>query len=146
MVKIIGPLIDTASSSPAPASTSRAALHEYPAPCFFYGTLADAAFLAEKLELEELPGLRRGIIRGYGVKMWGHCRALIGGQSRGEVLEGWVYVVKTREELEKLAVWEGGKYEVDLCEIFVEGDEKVLGNVFVFCGGLHNLQELGEDE
>ena len=143
VLKIIGPLIDTASS-PAPASTARA-LHDYPVPYFFYGTLADPAFLAGKLELEDVPVLQRGTIRGYKVKMWGKYKALIGGQGRGEVVEGWVYMVKTKEDLEKLAVWEGENYEVDLCDVFVKGDEKVLGNVFVFCGGMHNLQELGED-
>lgn len=114
-------------------------------PYFFYGTLADPAFLAEKLELEELPVLQRGMIKGYKVMMWGNYKAFIGGQSRGEVLEGSVYMVKTKEELEKLAAWEGENYEVDICDIFVKGDEKILGNVFVFCGGMHNLRELGED-
>lgn len=144
VLKIIGPLIDVASS-PAPASIARA-LDEYPVSYFFYGTLADPAFLAEKLGLEELPVLRRGRIKGYEVKMWGRYKALVAGQSPKEVREGWVYMVKTEEELEKLAVWEGENYEVDVCDIFVEGDEKVLGNVFVFCGGMGNLRELGDDD
>lgn len=108
--------------------------------------MADPAFLGEKLELEGVPVLQRGVVKGYEIKMWGGYKALIGGSSRGEVLEGWVYMVKTREELEKLAVWEGENYEVDVCDIFVEGGEKFLGNVFVFCGGLHELREVGGDD
>lgn len=139
-VKIVGPLIDTASPPP-PASTARA-LHKYPVPYFFYGTLADPKFLAEKLDLEELPVLRRGMLERYRVKMWGKYRTLVEGQRRGEVLQGWVYMVKSKEELEKLAVWEGEKHEVEVSEIYVKGGERLLGNVFVFCGGMHNLRDV----
>lgn len=40
-------------------------------------------------------------------------------------------VHQNKAELEKLAVWEGEKYEVDVCEIVVGGVERLLGNVFV---------------
>ena len=140
MLKVIGPLIDTASP-PAPASTART-ICDYPVPFFFYGTLTDPALLAEKLGLEELPVMRMGMVESYRVKMWGGYKALVGGQGLGEVLEGWVYMVRNREEVEKLAVWEGENYEVDVCDILVGGAERLLGNVFVFCGGVHELRDM----
>lgn len=89
-----------------------------------------------------MPILRGGMLKGYRVKMWGEYRALTGVQGQGEVLEGWVYMVKSKEELEKLAMWEGENYEVDVCDSLVGGDERLLGNIFVFCGGMPNLRDV----
>lgn len=60
------------------------------------------------------------------------------------MLEGSVYTVKNKEELEKLAVWEGENYEVAVCEMVVGGAERLLGSFFVFCGDMQSLRDEGE--
>ncbi|KAK4695185.1 hypothetical protein P7C71_g2524, partial [Lecanoromycetidae sp. Uapishka_2] len=125
-----------------PASTINA-LRTYPVPYFFYGTLADPEFLRDKLGIDEVPELKKGLIKGWRVQMAGKFKALVKACGE-EVVEGSVYMVRSEEEVGKLAAWEGSNYRVERCEIVYEDGGKVEGNVFVFCGNGQYLRDVPE--
>ncbi len=92
------------------------------------------------MELDELPALKKGLVRGWKIMMWGKYKALVKAGS-GEVVEGWVYLVENEEDLRSLATYEGSNYEVQRCEILDEDGRELEGNVFVFCGDSRLLQD-----
>ncbi|KAF2447214.1 hypothetical protein P171DRAFT_519501 [Karstenula rhodostoma CBS 690.94] len=114
------------STAPTPLQS------EYPVSYFFYGTLAEPDRLARLLDLECETILRVATVsRGRRVK-WGPYYALVDG-AEGDVVQGWVYEVGTREQEDELRRYEGGSYEVVRCEIGV-GGVVGWGLTFRFCG------------
>ncbi|KAE8370940.1 hypothetical protein BDV27DRAFT_151793 [Aspergillus caelatus] len=72
--------------------------NQYPVWYFFYGTLADPEILARQISLPRLPVLRRAMVKGGIIKMWGgKYKALIDGPS-SSIVHGWAYEVGCEEE------------------------------------------------
>lgn len=127
-----------------PASTVNAS-RIYPVPYFFYGTLADPRIWSQKLGVDEVPVLKKGLIRGWKVQRWEKYQALVKAGGDEEV-EGWVHMVNSEDEVGKLAGWEGNNYKVERCEIVYESGERTEGNVFVFCGDSQQLRDTPSEE
>ncbi|KJK67323.1 AIG2-like family protein [Aspergillus parasiticus SU-1] len=88
------------------------AQNQYPVWYFFYGTLTDPEILARKLSLPGLPVLRRAMVKGGRIIMWGgKYNALIDGPS-SSIVDGWAYEVRSEEEEEQLRYYETDQYEV----------------------------------
>ncbi|KAB8277322.1 hypothetical protein BDV30DRAFT_205009 [Aspergillus minisclerotigenes] len=109
------------------------AQNQYPVRYFFYGTLSDPEILARKLSLPELPILRRAMVKGGRIKMWGgKYKALVDGPL-SSIVHGWAYEVMSEEEEEQLRYYETDQYEVVRCEIhMVDGGGIVKGLTFRF--------------
>ncbi|CAI6340026.1 unnamed protein product [Periconia digitata] len=106
---------------------------EYPVPYFFYGTLADPEVLTRLLSLDDEPILRRAEAQRGRLGMWGgNYRALVDGQDKDRV-DGWMYLVESRDAEDCLRHYEGQNYEVVRCTMSVSGD-LVKGLTFRFCG------------
>ncbi|KAE8315509.1 hypothetical protein BDV41DRAFT_574884 [Aspergillus transmontanensis] len=110
------------------------AQNQYPVWYFFYGTLTDPEILARKLSLPGLPVLRRAMVKGGRIIMWGgKYNALIDGPSSSIVDGGWAYEVRSEEEEEQLRYYETDQYEVVRCEIhIVDSGDIVKGLTFRF--------------
>lgn len=117
---------------------------DYPVYYFFYGTLTFPAKLAQVLDLDagEVPTLHPASISGGIVKTWRRgwkrgggagYKALVNG-SEDAVVQGYAYLVRTREMEDELRWYEGGGYEVVRCGIFLEdeGGRRVQGCTFRF--------------
>jgi hypothetical protein len=109
------------------------AQNQYPVWYFFYGTLADPEFLAEKLSLLETPVLREATITDGIIGIWaGKYKALLDGPSTAKV-SGWAYEVMSEEHEERLRFYETNKYEVVRCNILMRDSvESVKGLTFRF--------------
>ncbi|KAE8345481.1 hypothetical protein BDV24DRAFT_159344 [Aspergillus arachidicola] len=107
--------------------------NQYPVWYFFYGTLTDSETLAWKLSLPGLPVLRRAMVKGGRIIMWGgKYKALIDGPS-SSIVDGWAYEVSSEEEEEQLRYYETDQYEVVRCEIhMVDSGDIVKGLTFRF--------------
>lgn len=107
---------------------------EYPVWYFFYGTLANAEFLAQKLDLERLPNLRPAIVKGGIISNWGgKYKALKNGPPTATV-NGWAYIVTSEEDEEQLRYFETDSYEVVRCDILrADTGETIRGLTFRFC-------------
>ncbi|GKZ84154.1 hypothetical protein AnigIFM56816_009473 [Aspergillus niger] len=115
----------------------------YPVYYFFYGTLTFPTQVQRILDLPEEPHLREAEVSGYAIAKWGDYPALINGE-QGQVVTGSSYLVKSEEEVQKLARYETNAYEVTDCWIvFKDGEEpnKVVGKVFVYAGDAQALLE-----
>jgi hypothetical protein len=139
-IKLMVPFTEVGSTSASEPAAIMNALRSYPVPYFFYGTLAEPDIVAGIVELDELPALKKELVRGWKMMMSGKCKALVKAGS-GEVVERWVYIVENEEDLGRLATYEGSNYEVQRCEILDEDGRKLEGNVFVFCGDSRLLQD-----
>lgn len=110
---------------------------EYPVWYFFYGTLADSAFLTRLLllpEAEHPPLVPANISRGV-VKTWqDKYNALVDGAST-DCVHGLAYRVTTKEREEALLLYETEKYEVVRCSIMMERGP-IEGLTFRFAGSL----------
>ena len=110
---------------------------EYPVWYFFYGTLANSAFLTRLLSLPEAEHpllLPASISRGV-VKTWQHkYNALVDGAST-DCVHGVAYRVTTKEREEALLLYENEEYEVVRCSIMV-GRGTIEGLAFRFAGSL----------
>ena len=110
---------------------------EYPVWYFFYGTLANSAFLTHLLALPEAESpllVPANISRGM-VKTWqDKYNALVDGAST-ESVHGLAYRVTTKEREEALLLYETEKYEVVRCSIMMESG-MVQGLTFRFVGSL----------
>jgi hypothetical protein len=121
------------------------AQEEYPVWYFFYGTLASVPKLCSVFSLtdqDEVPVLRKAIVRGGRMKTWGMGKynALVDGEER-DCVEGWAYLVVSREHEDSLRKYETEGYEVVRCEIEFEGGERVRGCTFRFIGEVSELEE-----
>ncbi|KAK6812525.1 hypothetical protein RU639_011667 [Aspergillus parasiticus] len=107
--------------------------NQYPVWYFFYGTLTDSETLAWKLSLPRLPVLRRVMVKGGRIIMWGgKYNALIDGPS-SSIVDGWAHEVRSEEEEEQLRYYETDQYEVVRCEIhIVDSGDIVKGLTFRF--------------
>jgi hypothetical protein len=115
-------------------STPEPAQDQYPVPYFFYGMLADGPKLAALLDLDKSPTFEPAVLRRGKLRAWRQYRALVDGEER-DTVDGWMYVVRNREDEDALRNYEGGNYEVIRCEILVgERAEMVEGLTFRFCG------------
>ncbi|RAH63895.1 gamma-glutamylcyclotransferase family protein, partial [Aspergillus aculeatinus CBS 121060] len=112
-------------------------------PYIFYGTLADPSILGEVLGVAEKPQLKPAFLLGYACKLWGQYPALVEAEP-GSVVRGVVYQVRTREDGERLAVYETENYRAERCRIRIvdgEGSQEVLGYTFKFVGVAEDLSE-----
>lgn len=110
---------------------------EYPVWYFFYGTLANSAFLTRLLALPdtEHPLLVPANISGGIVKTWqDKYNALVDGAST-DCVHGSAYRVTTKEREEALLLYETENYEVVRCSIMM-GSGTVQGLTFRFAGSL----------
>jgi hypothetical protein len=117
--------------SPSPAQD------EYPVWYFFYGTLADPAFLVHLLSLSEEPELRPASIKGGTIKIWaGKYKAVIDApDSTCNYIGGYAYQVVSRSHEEILQYYETEKYEVARCSINMKDTgEEINGLTFRFAG------------
>jgi hypothetical protein len=123
---------------PSSSQTSFSPLQdEYPVWYFFYGTLADSAFLTSLLSLPdaEHPLLVPASISSGRVEIWqDKYNALVDGPSTSCV-DGSAYRVTTKEREEALLLYETEKYEVVRCSILMESG-RVRGLTFRFAGSL----------
>lgn len=110
---------------------------EYPVWYFFYGTLANSAFLTRLLSLPETEhpllvpaNISRGIIKTWQDKY----NALVDGAS-ADCVHGLAHRVTTKEREEALLLYETEKYEVVRCSIMMES-ETVQGLTFRYAGCL----------
>ncbi len=107
--------------------------NEYPVWYFFYGTLADAEFLAQLLLLpdSEYPRLVPAEISGGILRTWqGKYKALVDGDIR-DCVHGSAFEVTSAEREEALQLYETEKYEVVRCYIRMAG-RNVRGLTFRF--------------
>jgi gamma-glutamylcyclotransferase (GGCT)/AIG2-like uncharacterized protein YtfP len=117
---------------------SRPRENEYPVWYFFYGTVADEEMLGGVLELAEgdEPHLRDASIRSGRLTRCGHYNALVDGE-QGDEVHGKSYLVKDKEEEDKLMCYEGAVYDVIRCRILLmDGSEEVDGRVFRIAEGV----------
>jgi len=113
---------------------------QYPVPYFFYGTLADGSKLAALLNLEKSPTFEHAVLRRGKLKSWGKYHALVKG-AQSATVDGWIYVVQSRQHEDALRTYEGGNYEVVRCDILdCERAEMIKGLTFRFCGGRQTLR------
>lgn len=110
---------------------------EYPVPYFFYGTLAEPERLAGLLDLDREPRLVAATIWRGKKRSWGQYFALVDG-NEAESVDGWMYVVESREHEDELRRYESCNYEVVRCEICTK-DGTVSGLTFRFCGKKEKL-------
>ncbi|KAB8226430.1 hypothetical protein BDV33DRAFT_197429 [Aspergillus novoparasiticus] len=111
--------------------------NQYPVWYFFYGTLTDPETLARKLSLPELPVLRRAMVKGGRIKMWGGKYKALVDSSSSSIVDGWAYEVSSEEEEEQLRYYEADEYEVVRCEIhIVDSGHIVEGLSFRFIDDL----------
>jgi hypothetical protein len=109
---------------------------EYPVPYFFYGALKESERLKEVLGLSKEPVLDIAIVRGGKVIMWpGEKCALVNSRTT-DVVMGEVYVVRSKEEEDKLRRYLGMQYEIMRCRITMGDLMEVSGLTFRFCGRL----------
>jgi hypothetical protein len=88
---------------------------EYPVPYFFYGTLAEPERLQQLLGLEEEPRLEEASVLGGALIEWaGKYKTLVDAEGDARV-DGWAYVVRSKEEEDGLRYYETDKYEVVRC-------------------------------
>ena len=125
------------------APSNKPGQDEYPVPYIFYGTLAGAEKLYAMLDLDEMPKLKEGLVKGGKIMKWGQYRALVDGTQEDEV-RGCVFVVETKEQEDALCMYKGENYEVVRCKIEM-GEEKIDGLTFRFCGRMGALTR-EEDE
>ena len=131
---------ETLAQSPVPSNhTGRHPVlqDEYPAWCFFYGTLADSEVLTRLLSpLEAGPptlvpaSISRGLIKSWA----GKYKALVDGADTDHV-HGSAYEVTSREQEDALLTYETENYEVVRCCITM-ASEMVQGLTFRFVGSL----------
>lgn len=103
---------------------------------FFYGTLTKPKILKEISNLPEELVFRPAQIVGYSLTWWGQYRALIDGP-QGNVVDGLVFLVPTKEAEDRLARYETDAYEVAYCNItFTDNVEphRVSGKTFRYAG------------
>src|SRR5690606_3067412 len=114
---------------------------DYPVWYFFYGTLADAAFLVRLLSLSQKPRLRPASVEGGIMRTWaGRYPALIDADSLCKCIAGFAYLVESREHEEILQYYETKKYEVVRCSIRMYDDIEVInGLTFRYVGDPQNL-------
>lgn len=136
-IKPIIPIIPT-----EPASIANALRTNYPVPYFLYGESASPHFLANLLDLGPRPTLQHATADRYHIKRWGKHHALIRG-SEGSRAEGHVYMVRSEEEVAKLAEWAGFAYEVTKCLIRLHDDSTLEGNTFVYWWDPNELEDAG---
>ena len=115
------------------------AQNQYPVWYFFYGTLADPEFLAQKLSLSETPVLKQAAITGGIIQTWGgNYNALVDGPTTASA-DGWAYEVTSKEHEEQLQYYETDKYEVVRCNILMKDcRESVKGLTFRFVGDVQD--------
>lgn len=112
-------------------------------PYFFYGSLQDHSLLIDLLDLKQTPYLRPAYIEGYKCKLWGPYPALLSGDP-GDTVTGAVYEVRTIEDAEKLAAYEGLSYTSITCSIqYSDGQSptQAEGYAFLFVGHMRDLRE-----
>ncbi|KAJ5928375.1 hypothetical protein N7466_007331 [Penicillium verhagenii] len=93
--------------------------------CFLYGTLMDPKTLSEVLRmLDPLPAMRRARLTGYGVKLWGSYPALI--HNPVQVVDGKVFEIMSKKQLDLLASYETDRYRVHHCAIDILNDDSTV--------------------
>lgn len=109
---------------------------------FFYGTLQDPELLREILGLYDAPSLRPAQIVGYKVRLWGQYPAIV--DFPYTVVKGSIYEVIDESTAAKLAAYETSNYRPAPCIIDLVGDdgeERIDGYVFKFCGNFNDLTD-----
>jgi hypothetical protein len=86
----------------------------FPRPFLLYGSLEDPAEIANRLRLNYLPLICKGLVKGFKMMLCGIKPAVVFG-SRQEIVHGVAYVVQSREDAEKLRP--GKDYRALLCGI-----------------------------
>lgn len=115
---------------------------EYPVWYFFYGTLADAAFLLKLLSLSQEPELRSASIEGGTIRTWaGRYRSLVeAAASSRKCIDGSAYLVNSCDHEEILQYYETENYEVVRCLIRMNDNTEVIdGLTFRFVGDSQDL-------
>ncbi|CAJ2501524.1 Uu.00g043770.m01.CDS01 [Anthostomella pinea] len=112
---------------------------------FFYGTLQDPSLLADILDLPVAPVLRPARVIGYHLELWGQYPALVCGPTDA-VVRGSAWEVPDEEAAGKLAAYETNNYDAVPCNVYEssdsdDGEQRVPGFTFVFCGDRADLTE-----
>ena len=116
---------------------------QWPAKYFLYGRIMEAKVLGKVLgrETEGVEGeMRRAIVKGGEIKMWGVREALVDA-GRSEVVRGKMFVVESEEVEGKLRAGAGEGFQVCRCLIELGGGEEYCGLTFRFCGKDGSLME-----
>lgn len=137
--------LDTTMPQYRPDGTSCVVLpqqEQYPVWYFFYGTLANSAFLGTLFgaPLGSVPVLVPARVYGGKLRTWGgKYNALV--DSVGSYVDGSAYEVTCREQEDALCMYETAKYEVVRAEIVLNRSQRkiVQGCTFRFAGGEHEL-------
>ncbi|MCJ1256996.1 hypothetical protein MMC24_004821 [Lignoscripta atroalba] len=101
-------------------------------PCFFffYGTLMDTDVLQAVLGLSEAPVVRKGLVIGFSMKMWGIYPTLI--PYKGEKISGTVWKVNELSQFLRLQEYETSAYACCTCDIELD-DGEVIHDGRTFC-------------
>lgn len=101
-------------------------------PChmFFYGSLMDAQVLQTVAKLADPPTTRRGLVKGFKIKMWGIYPTVV--PDKHGVVAGTVWHTDDPSHLTRLQEYETGAYRLCDCDIELEGGQRLLGSK-MFC-------------
>jgi hypothetical protein len=143
----------------------------YGDPFFFYGPLMDPSTLISVLKLRDRPVLLPAKIRGYEIMLWGNRPALVeagyevgnggldvemgradgegygakvgkkGDGSKGAVVDGMAFGVRSLTERERLEAYQADEYKIVECVIELDGGMVVNGKTFVWNGNRKSLKE-----
>ena len=127
--------MDDSAASPTPLQD------DYPVWYFFYGTLAQADVLSRILRLppDKTPKFHASQVRGGHLTTWGGKYKALTHSAQGldgAPIQGWTYLIRSREEENALRSYETDRYAVVRCQIeFTEGEtveKTVPGLSFMF--------------
>ncbi|KAG8169820.1 hypothetical protein KVR01_000565 [Diaporthe batatas] len=114
---------------------------------FFYGTLMDPAIAQKILGLEAPPAMRPAVLRNRGhLKMWGPYPAFVADQQPRVEVKGMICEVEGTTAKDRLAAYEGNKYDEVACLINPLSDDGSLekgiyGWVFEWIGSADDLSD-----
>lgn len=113
-------------------------------PChvFFYGSLMDAQVLQTVAQLANPPPIRRGLVRGFRVKMWGIYPTVI--PDKHGVVAGTVWHMDDPSHLPRLQEYETRAYKLCDCEVELEEGHRLLASKIFCWAGETDSPELEE--
>jgi hypothetical protein len=104
---------------------------------FFYGSLADAHILSRRLSNPRLPVFRQASITGGVIKSGGGKDRALVDDPAATCIDGWAFLVRSREDEDALRLYETETYEVVRCSITMQDKPDVIVNGLVFRFTVH---------
>jgi hypothetical protein len=108
---------------------------------FFYGTLSLPHILESILHLSFTPIIKPARIRGYCIKMWGPCPALMKATADDTLTYRMAYEITEEKDLWRLKQYEGENYELVPCSVQFVGGCATAGWTYLWNGYPEELEE-----